>query len=144
MKAKPRQSKFHSFLNNVRNRVITSIVPPHLRRAIFNCSLAAKLIPSTPQQYPELAKTLVKDLDLVCAANAMLAPMSWNNRIWEELPELHLTPETQGKALMQAANVVLMNTPTSLRYASPRVMIQDTINTLHTVLRMQPLLLRAA
>lgn len=137
------RTRLNMLVKRIKNRLIASVVPPHLRRAIFTCSLAAHLTPNDNQQHLELAKTLCKDLDLVCTYNAMLAPMSWNDRIWRELPDLHLSKETQGSALVKAASTVIMNSPASLRYASPRIMIEDTVNTLRTVLRNQQNQLRA-
>lgn len=63
----------------------------------------------------------------------MLAPMSWNSRIWHDLPDIELPEEGRGSAIYQAAKEVIQHVPTSLIYASPRVMLQDTINTLRTI-----------
>lgn len=127
------QPRLRTLVNRLKDRAIAAIVPKHLRRAIFACSLAARVSPAT--QHAALAQALCKDLDLVCTYNAMLAPMAWNDRIWHELPDLHIDEQTRGSVLMQAAATVIQNTPASLRYASPRMMIEDTVHTLRTVQR---------
>jgi hypothetical protein len=121
--------------SRVKDRLVAAVVPKHLRRAIFTCSLAAKLSTDTSNKRDHLAQVVCKDLDLVCAYNAMLTPMSWNSRIWGGLADLDLPTEPHGPAIIDAANTILQKAPPSLRYASPRIMFEDIIRTLRTVVR---------
>lgn len=130
--------KFGLLANKLKTNMIVSIVPKHMRRAIFACSLAAKISNKPQTQHAVLAKKLCVDLELLCAYNAMLTPMSWNQRIWNKLPDLDITIESNGSAFIKAATTIMQNTPESLHYASPRIMLEDTINTLRAALRVQP------
>lgn len=128
----PQRSE-QTYFSRLKARLIATIVPKHLRRAIFACSLAAKVVPAAPHAL--LAEAVCKDLDLVCTYNAMLAPMAWSDRIWQGLPDLNIGVQSRSSALLQAASMVVSSTPPSLCYASPRMMIEDTVHALRTAQR---------
>lgn len=123
--------------HRVKTRMITWIIPKHIQRGIYTCSLAAALLPSDQKTREKAARKIVEELRIACAYKAMLAPMAWNKSIWKTLPATENLKDSTTLKIVEMVPGIIATAPEALRYASPRTMFEDTLKTLKMVSQFQ-------